>query len=295
MAKELIFDSERQARRSAKTRRLLPLLLALALLLILAVILLVIRAGQREVRIGGEDTPYPYSWQQRSDGSVRLEIGHADAPDYRWTLKDTGGFDALHVDREEKESGKKTVFLLRSDRAGRALFTLALEKEGEPTDRLYEITFQTETLDQGDRAPLSILGSVGNALQSSVSGGDSARNPYRIYSDENGELVVEISIAENDLDWQFQIPEGEDCVSFLGALNLDNRLLIYLGPGEQAGGFRLEITGESAAARISLQGLTEENGAFRITEHSAEYWEKPVAENETDTRTTEQLYEVTGE
>ena len=84
MSDELIFDSERQERRARKKSRLIPLLVLAGILLAVIVIALLLRSGKEPVHPAGEDTSYPYTWQVQSDGSLLVEISHADAPDYRW-------------------------------------------------------------------------------------------------------------------------------------------------------------------------------------------------------------------
>ena len=226
--------------------------------------------------LGGQDTPYPYQWEQQGDGSVRLEISHEDAPDCRWTLKE-GGPETLEIQRAEKERGGRTVFELRSGKAGRALFTLLLQAEGESPEPRYELSFQTEALAQGDSLQLSILNSAGRELQGSLSGGEAERTPYRIYTDAEGRLVLALSSDSEGEMWDAEILSGAENLVFLGMEHSGDQILAYF-QGGSAGEFRVALSSQEAAARITLQGVSGGDGALRVTEHNAEYWEKPVIE-----------------
>lgn len=147
MSDEFLFDSERLEQRETRRRKLIPFLVLGGVLLAAAAIALVIGLTRAEVHQEGADTPYPFTWQNESDGSMLLDLPHDDAPAYRWTVV-SGGEDPgiLAVERAEQDRKGATRFQLKPVREGRVMLELALqqgdwtepEPSAEPTERRTE-------------------------------------------------------------------------------------------------------------------------------------------------------------
>ena len=104
MSDELIFDSERLARKAAKKRLLIPLLVLAAVLIAALILALILRGSKGEQHRGGEATDYPYVWTLKANGDAELTVPHEDLPEGRWDLKDgEESLPALRVTRQEKE------------------------------------------------------------------------------------------------------------------------------------------------------------------------------------------------
>lgn len=282
MSEELIFDSERQEMRAARKRWLLPCLVLAGILVLAVAVALIIRAGRSEIHSGGQDTDYPFTWTQKSDGDVELTVPHEDAPDCRWSLKNgEASLPALQITREGSKDGKAgTVFTLHPEAAGRCLFTLVLGG-AEENARLYETTFLAEVSETEGRLSVALLNASGVRFQTELSGGDGGENSYRIYSDAQGNLVLTVPVTDQGMDWSYEIPAGEDSLELLGLIYEDGMMRTILRAGETVGASELVLQSEAAAATITLQLESAADGSLRVVSHTADYGEKiPAPETE---------------
>ena len=290
MSEELLFDSERQEKRAVRKRRLIPIL-ALAGVILLAVILaLILRATRAKVHNGGDDTMYPYTWQNKSDGRIQLDISHENAPDYQWAVTSTEDQPVLSavVDRENRES---TRLLLNPERAGRGVLQLALRRELPPEqkkaskteeegvepetryDILYELSLLLEVTENENELVGSVLSEAGIQRQANVSGGQDSENPYRIYADGKF-LVVAIAAASVENDWQCEILSGEASVTDLGLTYVNGEARLYLGAGTEPGVGELAVKSETAAAELRLRVVRQADASLLLEEHTAQFGEK---------------------
>lgn len=280
MAKdELLFESERLEQRQQRKRLLLPLAIAGLVILAILAVIVIVQSGKGETYRGGEDTPYPYSWTQNRDGSVRLELTHKDAPQERWQFQPGETITAMEIQRAEKESGGSTVFNLTPVQPGRALIRLVLAPEGKQLSARYVLNLLAETLQGEEGMSVIIRSSEGVSLAGDASGADETDHPYRVYTDWDGDTVIAVRNVQNSADWEFTV-DNEDAVLFLGLQWSDDQMAARLRPGEQAGEATVLLQCESAGIRLEIKLQRTEDGGLQVLSHKPEYREVEASEDE---------------
>lgn len=306
MSDKLIFDSERQEQRAKKKRLRIMLLVLAALLIAVVVISLLLRSGKQPVQQEGEGTAYPYTWQAQSDGSLLLEISHADAPDYRWTLENGEEQHVAEAIIEETDKNTAARLTLIPKAAGRDIVKLQLlreqasgpepasKEEAEalgfettaPEDVLYELSVLVEFTQDANGLTGAVLSSSGVRRQGVLRGGEGSANPYRIYGKSEQLVVVEIKNASGTVDWSYEILSGEDSFVVEGLLYESGVIRLYLMAGETPGESEVVLRSETDEAELRLRCVLLEEGSLLVAEHQAQLLEKPV-----DTTDVENLKE----
>ena len=294
MADELLFDSERQEKKTQRRKWLYPAIALAAVLLIAVVVALILRGKNKtEIHKLGEDSPYPFTWQLNADGSILLELPHENAPAYRWVLTNGETLNALDAVREEKESNNTTRFTLTAREEGRNLLELSLrlqseEAPAEPSDgekvpeqlreadSLYQLTLLTEFVREDGKLKGTILSYSGLRRQTELTGGAGSANPYRIYARDGKRLTVAVKISPVETDWSCEILSGQDSVTEEGVIYQSGEVLLQLRAGLAPGESELVFSSEAAAAELRLRLTYAPEGALLVTEHSAQYGEKTV-------------------
>ena len=282
MADELLFDSERQEKKAKKRKWLLPAIVLAAILVIVVVLALVLRSKKEPVRKGGEDTLYPYTWQQQDDGSLLLEISHAKAPDYSWTLTDPDALLVVEASKETKEKNNMSRFTLKPRTAGRDIVELRLMKEqgSAPEDVIFKLSLLVEFTEEDGKLTGVVLNSTGVQSQGSDGGGADSANPYQIYSKKNHRVVVAVKIDYLENDWTCEILSGEDTVIVEAVYYTLDEVQLILKPGAAPGESELLFRSEAAEAELRLRCVRQEDGSLLITEHEAQLREKPAEASE---------------
>lgn len=294
MADELLFDSERQEKKTQRRKWLYPAIALAAVLLIAVVVALILRGKNKtEIHKLGEDSPYPFTWQLNADGSILLELPHENAPAYRWVLTNGETLSALDAVREEKEKNNTTRFTLTAREEGRNLLELSLrlqseEAPAEPSDgekvpeqlreadSLYQLTLLTEFVREDGKLKGTILNYSGLQRQTELTGGAGSANPYRIYARDGQRLTVAVKISPVETDWSCEILSGQDSVTEEGVIYQSGEVLLQLRAGLAPGESELVFSSEAAAAELRLRLTYAPEGALLVTEHSAQYGEKTV-------------------
>jgi len=138
---------------------------------------------------------------------------------------------------------------------------------------LAEVTAEEEGL----RAAL--LNASGVRCQTELRGGEDSENPYRLYTDEDGVLILSVEIAsEYETDWDYEILSGEESLELLGVLSEEDRVNAYLEAGETPGIAELVLRSVNAAAEIRLSLEAGADGSLWVLSHEASYGEKPSHE-----------------
>lgn len=294
MADELLFDSERQEKKTQRRKWLYPAIALAAVLLIAVVVALILRGKNKtEIHKLGEDSPYPFTWQLNADGSILLELPHENAPAYRWVLTNGETLSALDAVREEKESNNTTRFTLTAREEGRNLLELSLQLQSEEApaepsdgekvpeqlreaDSLYQLTLLTEFVREDGKLKGTILNYSGLQRQTELTGGAGSANPYRIYARDGQRLTVAVKISPVETDWSCEILSGQDSVTEEGVIYQSGEVLLQLRAGLAPGESELVFSSEAAAAELRLRLTYAPEGALLVTEHSAQYGEKTV-------------------
>lgn len=294
MADELLFDSERQEKKTQRRKWLYPAIALAAVLLIAVVVALILRGKNKtEIHKLGEDSLYPFTWQLNADGSILLELPHENAPAYRWVLTNGETLSALDAVREEKEKNNTTRFTLTAREEGRNLLELSLQLQSEEApaepsdgekvpeqlreaDSLYQLTLLTEFVREDGKLKGTILNYSGLQRQTELTGGAGSANPYRIYARDGKRLTVAVKISPVETDWSCEILSGQDSVTEEGVIYQSGEVLLQLRAGLAPGESELVFSSEAAAAELRLRLTYAPEGALLVTEHSAQYGEKTV-------------------
>lgn len=294
MADELLFDSERQEKKTQRRKWLYPAIALAAVLLIAVVVALILRGKNKtEIHKLGEDSLYPFTWQLNADGSILLELPHENDPAYRWVLTNGETLSALDAVREEKESNNTTRFTLTAREEGRNLLELSLQLQSEEApaepsdgekvpeqlreaDSLYQLTLLTEFVREDGKLKGTILNYSGLQRQTELTGGADSANPYRIYARDGKRLTVAVKISPVETDWSCEILSGPDSVTEEGMIYQSGEVLLQLRAGLAPGESELVFSSEAAAAELRLRLTYAPEGALLVTEHSAQYGEKTV-------------------
>ena len=294
MADELLFDSERQEKKTQRRKWLYPAIALAAVLLIAVVVALILRGKNKtEIHKLGEDSLYPFTWQLNADGSILLELPHENAPAYRWVLTNGETLNALDAVREEKESNNTTRFTLTAREEGRNLLELSLRLQSEvapaepsdgekvpeqlrEADSLYQLTLLTEFIREDGKLKGTILNYSGLRRQTELTGGAGSANPYRIYARDGKRLTVAVKISPVETDWSCEILSGQDSVTEEGVIYQSGEVLLQLRAGLAPGESELVFSSEAAAAELRLRLTYAPEGALLVTDHSAQFGEKTV-------------------
>jgi hypothetical protein len=281
MSDELLFDSERQERKAAKKQWLIPLLVLAGILLAVIIISLLLRSGKEPVQTAGEDTSYPFSWQVQADGTVLLDVPHAENPEHHWTV--TGGeeFDAIQTEAKGEKSGQSR-FLLTPRHAGRALLELTLRKDADPAaenarpEDIYRLTLFVEVTEEDGKLTAAVLNASGIQLQSEISATDVSGSGYRIYRDERGILIVAVKNEWPAYDWVYEVISGQESLNDLGLQYQGNEVQVLLRAGQTVGESELVLQSEAAGAELRFRFSAQEDGSLLVADHQAHISGQPT-------------------
>lgn len=245
-------------------RRVLVIIVIVLLLAILALLLLPGGARKDQSFRGGEDTPYPYEWTEKQDGSIRLSLSRQVPEGFAWRFaQEEAG--AVQVSREEQAEG--SVFRVQPLRAGDALLRFVLADQRFPEDCCCELLLTAELRAEDDTLIASVSGNRSVLTEAALRGGEDFNCPYRLRTDAEGRLSVFLLDGSEAPDWQlFQRNSGD--VLRLAQRKTENGLLTMNFYGSSAGTSRLLLY--SAAKRLTLE-LTlssDAEGSLTVQAHS---------------------------
>ena len=189
-----------------KTERSRPALLAVSLggsilAVILALLLVnVIRGGRQASGSGGEDTPYPYRWAEKRDGTLSVTLS-APPEGYAWSAD--FGADAETVAAEQTKPG---AFILAPLRENPATVTFTLAHEDDAADRLAALELGVSVETRGNRLKVTAALDELTVLPGMLRGGDELGCPYRIWN-EGPRLIVFLTDGAKDPDWAVHIAD----------------------------------------------------------------------------------------
>ena len=277
MAKELIFDSERLERKQRRRRILIPAACAAGLLLLIVLISAIFFRGSSEETVkGGEDTPYPFEWTMKSDGSCLVTVSRPKDGGASWELSLENEQNRF-VRAEKKSGGKKEdSFLMTPLEEGSALICLVLTGDEAQTDVRYTTALRVDVAKDGETLRSSIGASVGKPGITRVEGGQDSENPYRISTERSGQLSIDVAGPAQEYDWDGESSD-ENVAVFLGVTRSGSEWHAVFGPGETPGECRIALFSDIANATIRATVVLDEDGRLSVTEHSAEYGEKDAS------------------
>ncbi|MBP5330347.1 MAG: hypothetical protein J6Y89_00655 [Lachnospiraceae bacterium] len=125
------------------------------LVLSLFTVLLLAGCQKKDVVKGGEGTNFPYTWQERNNGTIIVTLDGGYAPDYTWTVTNSDG-NVASVETKKAEKDGKVTYLIEPQVQGETNITFSRIREltaAEPTPDTSseEIVFD----DDGGKRPLA--------------------------------------------------------------------------------------------------------------------------------------------
>ena len=100
---------------------------AVAVLGIAAVILLII-FNKKDVMYGGVNSNFPYTWQEKSNGSVVVKLNGSFAPQHSWVAENSDP-TVVTVERSGEEKNGEVTFVIAPTAAGTAGVTFSRSRE----------------------------------------------------------------------------------------------------------------------------------------------------------------------
>ena len=180
-------------------KTLLIMLAALLGIIVVAVAVALIIRGRSGSRFGNSDAPYPYSWVEKKDGTVKMTLETGDAANSAWSL--TAAEGAAAEVSVGKTGGKKTSVTITPSEPGLTFVTFAL-MSGE--ERLAELSVTASVDNADEKLSASITSHRERAFQSVVRGGEETGHPFTVRADDEGlTIFVEESevTAEDGATW----------------------------------------------------------------------------------------------
>lgn len=288
MAKDLVFESEKLEKKLLRRKWLIPLLVVVIALAVAAAAALLVRGNRGEKHLGGEDTPYPYTWQVNKNGVVTLEIETGDAEGYTWQHT-AGGSYVLNVVKPDKQPKGKSLFTIEARQIATSVLTFTLQGQyredalyewrlvtdaaltGEP---VYISTSEEETPELELNFTVSILEGQGTARQGLMRSGDDSDLEYVVYEDTDGNVVVRVVTPQQEEAYEyggFIDPYGwmiastdESVASPVGTFTSGNTASASIAPGEKTGNATVRIYNYGALSQVVLECERTEDGRLIV-------------------------------
>lgn len=238
---------------------LLAVSLAGSLLTVIAVLALVtvLRAEKPAKGGGGEDTPYPYSWEEKRSGTLSVALS-APPEGYAWRVD--MGEDSESVTAEQTKPGAFTVSPLRENPAA-LTFTLAAAEDAD--DALAELEFGVYVETRGERLKATHSGDRLTVLPGMLRGGEELGCPYKLWS-EGGSLIAFLADDAQEPDWDVRI--GDRSVASPGAQErADGGWRVTFHPAGE-GTTTLALLGGARSLRLSV-AVACDGESLRVTSH----------------------------
>ena len=246
------------------TKRRILIMIVIVLALAIVALLLLPGGAQRDLSFqGGEDTPYPYEWTEKQDGSILLSLCRQVPEGFAWRVaqEDT---DAAAVSREEDAEG--SVFRVQPLRAGDVLLRFVLADESFPEDCCCELLLTAELRAEDEELKAAVSGNRMILTELALRGGEGFDCPYRIQTDEEDRLAVFLLDGSSEPDWQlFQRNSGD--VLRLAGRKTENGILALRFYGSSAGTSRLLLYSPTKRLTLELTISSDEEGRLTVQSH----------------------------
>lgn len=146
---------------------------------------------------GGEDTPYPYEWTEKGNGTIVFSVNGAEAPEHDWLPQD---YDSAMLSvSEQKVKGDYHTYTLTPQMSGLTEITFACEKqEGPLTEHSYEIHLIL-SIDEKNKA--SVTEHYQTACSTLQRRGEDTAVPYVYQTEKDGTLSLFIENDSEEAIW----------------------------------------------------------------------------------------------
>lgn len=196
---------------------LVIVLAALAGIIVITVavaLILRVRGGERFAK---NDVPYPYSWEEKKNGTITLTMERGKAAGGAWSLGSTEG-DA--VEAGFGKTGEKTKVKLTPTSPGRETMTFVLVSGEERLAEL-NVTVAVELVDNA--LATTVISHRERALQSTVRGGEETGHPFTVRGGDDGlTIFVEDSEGYTDDGSAWASDSTNSMVAFVSAIEISD-------------------------------------------------------------------------
>ena len=171
----------------------------LAVILVLAAITLA-RAGKPAMGVGCEDTPFPYRWAEKRDGTLSLTLT-APPEGFAWMAE--MGADAETVAAEQGRAGE---FILSPLRENPVVVTFVLANASDADERLAELELDVDVVTRGEKLRATVSGDRLTLPEPMLRGGEELGCPYKLWN-EGERLILFLSDGLQEHDWAVYVAD----------------------------------------------------------------------------------------
>jgi len=196
-----------------------PLMIAsasvLGILIVAFAVALILR-GRGEARFSKTDVPYPYAWEEKRNGALKLTLERGTAAGGVWSLGSAEG-DATEI--AVGKPGKTTAVTLTPVEEGRqtVVFTLMSGEE-----RLGELSLVVVVERMNDMLAATVTSHSERALQGTVRGGEETGHPFVVSGGDEGlTIFVEDSGSYTEDDgWVWESDSTDSLVAYVSSVDV---------------------------------------------------------------------------
>ena len=212
MAKTVIFESEKLEKRQRLMRLLLPLAVLAAVILIAVIIAVIVGKNKGKTQTGGENTLYPYSWTEKKDGKLIIDLPNPKVADFVWTAVNSIP-ETADVTKDAKPPKGTTRYTVEPRQAGRTLLEMQLTGISEKSAQLYQLAFMVDVVEEAGALKAVLYSAQSRELPGVKAGGETEGWPYRIAASDTWEITVYMKDRMREIeqhpDWiEVDPPEG---------------------------------------------------------------------------------------
>ncbi len=240
-----------------------PALLALSMggtLLVVILVLAIItvaRAGKPATGGGGTDTPYPYQWAEKRDGTLSLTLT-TPQEGCAWSVE--MGADTETVSAQQGKAGE---FVLSPLRENPVVVTFVLANASDADERLAELELGVDVVPRGEKLRATVSGDRLTLPTPMLRGGEALGCPYKLWN-EGERLILFLSDGLQEHDWAVYVADKRAVASDWQEES---------GDGWRAA-FRAGDTGETTITLLSeakklrmTVGVSSDGESLRVTAH----------------------------
>ncbi len=190
---------------------------------------------------GGENSSHPYSWKEKSNGSVRVTIQNAPEDGYSWAYEGTGD-GLIQVERLDSGNGQKATFSITGEDFSSGTVTFACRRDTAPYDTSFQLNMAIGT---SEKKKLQVLSADYVQLPAGGSAGEEGKTGCTWYA--TADSTCKLFLDSVDGDWS--------------VMGYDSSILSIDGPNYEEDGCAYELGGLSAGdTELLLYDLKESYG-----------------------------------
>ncbi len=191
MAKEVIFESEKLEKKQKLMRLLLPLAVLAVIIVIAVIIAVIVGKNKPKTYTGGENTLYPYTWTEKKDGTLTVQLPNPKVADCVWTIENSEQ-EVADISKDAKPPKGQTAYIVTPKAAGRTQLEIKLSSimENGHGAQLYALAFIMDVAETDGKLKTTMYSASGRELPGVIMGGETEGWPYQITASGSREIMV---------------------------------------------------------------------------------------------------------